>query len=46
MVASGPAALTNDAGPGTDQSVDTMTLKGHTWKADKCSIVILSRDLP
>ena len=33
--------MTNGPSPGTYQSVETRTLKGHTWKADECSIEIL-----
>ena len=31
--------------PGTDQSIETMTLKGHTWKAHEYFIGILPWDL-
>ena len=33
--------MTKDPLPCTDQSEETMTLKGHTWRADEYSVETL-----
>ena len=37
----GPAAVTDDLLPDTDQLVETTTVKGHTWKTDDYSVETL-----
>ena len=43
---SGPDVMTNAPNPNTDQSVETSTQKGHTWKVDEFSFEILPWELP